>query len=248
MSVSIAEFNLLAGQRAKASAAYASALTYLTAGATLLPEDSWERRHELTFALELNLAECEFLTGELAAAEDRLLLLSRRARGLANMASITCLQVELFTTLDRSDRAVEVGIEYLRRIGVQWSPHPSNEDVTQEYERIWKQLGSRSIEELIDLPRITDPDLCATLDVLTIVISPAMFTDEILRNLIGGRITNLSLEHGNSDGSCFAYVWLRMILGHHFGDYRAGFRFGRLGYELVEKRGLHRHQARAYVA
>jgi len=31
-------------------------------------------------------------------------------------------------------------------------------------------------------------------------------------------------------------------------NYRAGFRFGRLGYELVEKRGLHRYQARAYVA
>ena len=36
----LAEFNLLAGQRAMATTAYASALTYLTAGAALLPEDS----------------------------------------------------------------------------------------------------------------------------------------------------------------------------------------------------------------
>ena len=211
-------------------------------------EDSWERRHELTFALELNRAECEFLTGELAAAEDRLSLLSRRPSSLDGLASVTCLRVELFTTLDRSDRAVEVGLEYLRRVGIEWSPHPSNDEVSLEYERIWRQLGSRSIEELVDLPKITDPDWRATLDVLTIVISPAMFTDEILRNLIVGRITNLSLEHGNSDGSCFAYVWLGMILGPRLGDYQAGFRFGRLGYELVEKRGLHRYQARVYVA
>jgi predicted ATPase len=34
----LAEFNLIAGRRAKASTAYAPALTYLTAGATLLPE------------------------------------------------------------------------------------------------------------------------------------------------------------------------------------------------------------------
>src|SRR5882757_8351035 len=72
----LAEFNLLAGQRAKASAAYASALTYLAAGAALLPEDSWERRHELTFALELQRGECEFLTGALAEAEERLAALS----------------------------------------------------------------------------------------------------------------------------------------------------------------------------
>ena len=244
----LAQFNLVAGKRAKASTAYASAQTYLTSGAALLGNDSWERRYELTFALQLNQAECEFLTGELAAAEERLLRLARRAKSLAHLAAVTCLRVELFTTLDRSDRAVEVGFEYFRRIGVQWSLHPSHEDVTQEYQRIWQQLGSRSIEELIDLPRMTDPDWCATLDVLTIVISPAMFTDEILRNLIVGRITNLSLEHGNSDGSCFAYVWLGMILGSHFADYKAGFRFGRLALDLVEKRGLHRYQARAYVA
>ena len=42
------------------------------AGAALLAEDSWERRHELIFALELNRAECEFLTGALAEAEERL--------------------------------------------------------------------------------------------------------------------------------------------------------------------------------
>ena len=62
----LAEFNLQAGRRAKSSAAYASALAYLTAGAALLPQDSWERRHELTYALELDRAECEFLTGALA--------------------------------------------------------------------------------------------------------------------------------------------------------------------------------------
>jgi PAS domain S-box-containing protein len=244
----VAELNLIAGKRAKTSTAYASAINYLAAGRALLADDSWERRYELTFSLEYHRAECEFLTGDLAAAEDRLSLLSRRASGLADLAAVACLRVELFTTTDRSVRAVEVGLEYLRRIGVQWSPHPANDDVTQEYERIWRQLGSRSIEELVDLPLMTNPDWRATIDVLTIVISPAMFTDAILRNLIVGRITNLSLEHGNSDGSCFAYVWLGMILGHHFGDYRTGFRFGKLGYDLVEKRGLHRYQARAYVA
>jgi predicted ATPase len=47
----LAEFNLLAGQRAMASTAYASALAYFNAGAALLAEDSWKRRHELIFAL-----------------------------------------------------------------------------------------------------------------------------------------------------------------------------------------------------
>jgi len=59
----LAELNLIAASAPRAATAYASALTYLTAGAALLLERFMERRHELTFALELNRAECEFLTG-----------------------------------------------------------------------------------------------------------------------------------------------------------------------------------------
>src|ERR1700757_4892856 len=33
----------------------------------------------------------------------------------------------------------------------------------------------------------------------------------------------------------------------YFGDYRAGFRFGSLGLDLVEKRGLDRFKARVYL-
>jgi predicted ATPase len=75
----LAELNLSAGKRAKASTAYVSALKYLTAGVELLADDCWERQYQLTFALELHRAECEFLTGELAAAEQRLTMLSARA-------------------------------------------------------------------------------------------------------------------------------------------------------------------------
>src|SRR5262249_17685698 len=41
----LADLNLIAGQRAKASAAYASALTYLVSGATLLPPTTSDHRH-----------------------------------------------------------------------------------------------------------------------------------------------------------------------------------------------------------
>jgi PAS domain S-box-containing protein len=244
----VAELNLVAGRRAKASTAYASALTYLMAGRALLTEESWDRCHELIFALEYHIAECELLTANLAAAEDRLAMLAPRAGNLLDIAAVACLRLTLYTTLDRSDRGVEVCLEFLRRGGVHWSPHPTKDEVRREYDRIWLQLGSRSIEELVDLPLMSDPECCATIDVLTEVVTPALFTDENLLSLVICRMANLSLEHGNSDGSCFAYVWLGMILGPHFGDYRAGFRFGRLGYDLVDKRGLHRFQARAYMS
>src|SRR6202043_3214097 len=120
-------------------------------------------------------------------------------------------------------------------------------EARREYERIWSQLGSRAIEELIELPLMSDRASLATLDVLTKVLPPALFTDANLLSLAICRAVNLSLERGNSDGSCVAYVWLGQVAGPHFGNYQAGFRFGRLGYELVEKRGLKRFQARTHM-
>ncbi|WP_438044555.1 sensor histidine kinase [Sorangium sp. So ce128] len=242
----VAELNLVAGKRAKGSTAYASALAYLAAGAALLTEDSWSLRYELTFALELHRAECEYLTGELSTAEERLAMLSRRARNVVDFAAVTCVRMALYTTLDQSDRSVEACLEYLRRVGVEWPPHPTDADVHQEYERMWRKVGSRPLEELLDLPTMTDPDCRATMDVLSSCDVPALFSDKNLLSLLVARMVNLSLEHGNSDASCLAYVRLGSLLGSHFGDYRAGFRFGKLGLDLMEKRAILRFKARVY--
>jgi predicted ATPase len=243
----VAELNLIAGRRAKTSTAYASALTYLTTGRALLEENSWERQHALTFALELQTAECQYLAGDLAAAEDRLSMLCERAVGLVEQAAVTCLRVDLYANFSRSDRAVAVCLDYLRHFGVDWSSHPTREEARREYERIWSQLGSRTIEEIVDLPLMNDPASLATLDVLTRVLPPALFTDANLVSLAACGAVNLSLERGNTDGSCFAYVWLGMMAGPLFGNYKAGSQFGRLGCELVEKRGLKRFEAGTYV-
>jgi PAS domain S-box-containing protein len=244
----VAALNLLAGKRAKTSAAYLSALNYLISGAALLADDAWEGNHGLAFALELNRAECEFLTGQLAAAEERLAALSMRAAGTVEQATVTCLRVDLYMTLDRSSSAIAVGLDYLRNMGINWSPHPTDAEARSEYERVWSQLGSRAIEDLVDIPLMSDPAWLATMDVLVKMWPPSIMTDVNLQTLVICRAVNLSLEHGNSDGSCAAYTWLGgVVAGGRFNDYKAGFRFGRVGYELTERGSLRRFQARVYV-
>jgi PAS domain S-box-containing protein len=244
----VAELNFIAGRRAKTSTAYASALKYLSAGRALLTEESWDRNDELIFEIELYMAECELMTADMVAAENRLSMLAQRAKSSHDVAIVTRLRVTLYTTLDRSDRSVEVCLEYLRRVGTNWSPHPTAEEVRREYDRIWELVGSRQIEELVDLPLMTNRDVLDTLEVLAEVVTPALFCDENLSSIVLCRMVNLSLEYGNTDGSCFAYVWFAIIAGPRFGKYKEGFRFGRLGYELVEKRGLKRLKARTYMS
>ena len=243
----VARLSLVAGKRAKAATAYASALQYFMAGRALLAENGWEECYRLTFELELGWAECEYLTGELALAGEHLSALSARAQTIVDSAATTCVRINLYTTLDLSESAVAVGHDYLRRVDSEWPLQPAADHVRQEYDRLWQLLGSGPIETLVDLPLMTDPDRRATMDVLTVLTSPALFTDLNLFRLVVGRMATLSLEHGNSDGSCLAYAWLGGVLGTYFGDYQAGFRFGKLGLDLVEKHRLDRFSARVYL-
>jgi predicted ATPase/signal transduction histidine kinase len=240
----VAKLNLIAGRRAKNSTAYTLALVYFVTGRQLLGTESWEREYPLTFALEFHRAECEFLTGNFADAEERLSMLSRHARDLPDSAAVARLQTELYGAMDRSDCAVAAAFGCLQRAGINWPLHPTNDELRQEYEQVLQQLGNRSIESLIDLPAMTDPACRATVDLLTAMEAHSFFVDQNLRRLVVARTVNLSLKYGNSDGSCLAYVQFGWLVAPPFGDYQTAFRFGQLGLDLVEKRGLERFRTR----
>ncbi len=242
----LAEINLLAGKRAKASAAFASALTYFTAGADLLDDASWERRHELAFSLELNRAECEFLTGQLSIADERLAALTNRVASSVEWARVACVRMDVCLLLNQSGRAVSVCLEYLRHVGIEWSPTPADGLVNSEYERIWTGLAGRPIEDLIDLPLMEDPAALATVEALVKLTSPALHANWNLASLTICKAINLSIEHGNCDASCVAYATVPRLTGRRFGDYDAGYRFGQLACKLVERFGLQRYDARTY--
>jgi len=87
----LAELNLIAGKRAKASTAYTSALTYLVGGAALLAEDSREHRHELALRAGAEPGGMRVPDRALAEAEQRLTALSARAATTSNApASPAC--------------------------------------------------------------------------------------------------------------------------------------------------------------
>jgi PAS domain S-box-containing protein len=243
----VAELNLMAARRAKASTAYTSALRYLATGREVLTEATWDRNYELIFSIQCLTAECELLTADMGAAENRLTMLAQRTKTQHDNAVVTRLRITLYTTLDQSDLCVDVFLEYLGRGGTHWERHPKRDEVLQEYERVIALVGDRQIEDLLDLPLMTNPDVLDALDVFTEIVHPAFFYDENLSSLVVCRMVSLSLEHGNCAASCFGYVWFAMFAGPRFNNYKDGYRLGQLGFDLVEKHGLLCYQARTYL-
>jgi PAS domain S-box-containing protein len=242
----VATIDLRAGQKAKASAAYASACAYLAAGMALLAERDWDSHYHLMFSLCLERAECEFLTGYFDTAEQLIGELLQHGASKIDQAAAYHLKVLLHTVKSENPQAVDSALACLRLFSIDIPAHPPQERVQVEYERVWRNLEGRLIENLIDLPLMSDPEMQAATDMLSALLPPAYFTDFNLFCLLAFRIVNLSVKYGTNGASANAYGYCGTILGSFFHRYREGFCFSKLACDLVEKHGFVAYRAKTH--
>jgi PAS domain S-box-containing protein len=244
----LAELNLIAGKRAKASTAYASARTYLSNGMAVLGRDGWTSRYELAFGLWLERAECEYLNGTFDEAEQLISEVLARGASKIDKAAAYRLKVDLHVMKSEYPKAVESALECLRLFGIEMRPHPAREEVQAEYENVWIELGERPIGSLIDLPLTSDPEVQAAMRVLSLLYAPSLFTDRNLFLLHLCKMVSLSLRSGSTDAASTGYVWLGIVLGPVFHRYSEGYEFAKLACDFVEKHDFTAYKAKAYFA
>jgi predicted ATPase/signal transduction histidine kinase/CheY-like chemotaxis protein len=244
----VAELNRRAGSKAKASTAHASACGYFAAGTALLGASGWTTRYDLAFDLALGLAECTYLSSRFDEAEDLVSELVRNASSTIDKAAAYRLKINLHVVKSEYPQAVDSALECLRLFGIDMPAHPSGDEVHAEYRRIWRNLGARQIETLIDLPRTNSPEVRAAMRVLTALTSPAFSTDQNLFYLQIFQMVNLSLTRGMTNASPHGYGWLGWILVYEFRRHDDGYRFGKLAVDLVDERGFDIDPARVQYA
>ena len=246
--VRVATIDLRAGGKAKASAAYASALAYFSAGVALLDENDWSSQYELTFNLWLERAECELLTGAFDTAGQLIGGLMQRAASKVDEAAVGHLKVKFHVMRSEIQPAVEAALTCLGRLGIEIPAHPTEDQVQAEYEMLGQALGARSIESLIDLPLMADPELQAAMRVLSDLTAPAYFTDARLYCLHLCRMVRISVQHGTSGDSASSYGSWAAVLSWFFHRYGDGYRFNKLACDLVEKHGFIASRTKCYLS
>ncbi|MEA2262531.1 MAG: hypothetical protein QOJ51_5356, partial [Acidobacteriaceae bacterium] len=239
---------LRAGRKAKASAAYVSACLYFETGMALLGERDWGSQYELTFGLWLGRAECQLLTSNFEKAEQLVADLLPRVASKIDCAAVYYLKVQLHVVKSEVQQGVDSALTCLRQFGIDITAHPTWNEVEAEYQTVRQVLNGRSIESLIDLPLMTNPELQAAMQVLSVLTPPAYFTDLHLWCLLVCRMVRISAQHGISGASAHGYALLGLILGPFFHRYRDANRFAKLACGLVEKRGFIAYQAKVYHA
>ncbi|WNG54847.1 AAA family ATPase [Archangium gephyra] len=234
----VARLNAEAGGRAKASTAFRSAVVYLATAFRLLPGDPWETAPALAFQLRRDQANCELMSGNAAEARRLLEDLLPRARTRADMAVVYRLKSGIHLAAGEVQASATCLVECLARMGMPMSPHPSWEEVVAANEEVQALLGDRPIPSLIDLPRMTDPDMAAVISVLSALSAPSSFLDRNLFVLHLCRMVSLILRHGMTDAAAYGLGWYGAVLGSAFHRYQEGHAFGLLACALVERYDL----------
>ena len=237
--LALAQLNLTAGQRAKSSTAYQAALMYFKAGIALLTEAQWDVDYALLFALHLEAAECEYLSGHFIEAERAFDRLLHRARTRLDKAKIYSLKVLQYEHMSRYSDAMRTGREGIALFGLAFPDPPEERQAALDSEltAIQTLQGARPIEALIELPTMQDTEMRVAMTLLSNLHTSCFLSgDKPLTLLNIATMVRLSLTHGNVEESAYAYVlYAAMLLGPLKEDYRSAYEFGLLALRLNER-------------
>ena len=233
----LAELNLRAARKAKLSSAYASALALVQAGDALLPRNRWSQVYELALCYQVERGELEYLTAHWDDAIHSLDVALAHVRSMPERCRIQAYRAMLFRMKNDLRGALDVGLEALRELGIDLPSEPTPEDVATGVGRAATLVDGLDIEGLYDLPDIRDPLQVHAMALLRECFAPAYFLGSPLVVLIGLRMTELTIEHGNSEHAGVGFVFFSSItLANSLQDYDTAYRFGQLALRLTEER------------
>jgi predicted ATPase/signal transduction histidine kinase len=231
----LAKISLFAGQRAKLSTAYESGRKYFAFSLSFLPSNKWESAYELTFIVYLESIETEFLAGNFDRAEDLVKIGFSNAKSSLDRAKIIAIQLTHYQNKALYQKAIQVGIEGLRLLGLELSIMPNEAELEAMALAVKKTLNQRAVAGLIDAPLIVDEERQMLIKLLMNMVPPTYLTNQELLVLVVLHMTNLCLQYGNTNVAGFVYVWYGTILCQRFQDYELGYEFGLLGLKVNEK-------------
>ncbi|MEG4114643.1 MULTISPECIES: PAS domain S-box protein [unclassified Microcoleus] len=231
----IARFNLMAGQKAKASTAYEAAFKYFTTGFHLLNSESWQSEYDLTLALYSEAAEAAYLQGHFDEMEQLVEVVLDRGKTVVDKVQAYDSRIQGYLSQGNLKEVLKTGLEALKLLGIDLIENPSQADIQRELESTAALLAEREIEDLINLPEMTAPEPLAAMSILANMGSAVFITLPALWILIVCKRVNLSVNYGSNTWSPHSYVAYGSVLCGVVQDIELGYKFGQLALSLAER-------------
>jgi predicted ATPase/signal transduction histidine kinase/ActR/RegA family two-component response regulator len=230
----LARLNLAAGEKAMNATACSVAYSYLQIGIELLTTNHWQTNYKLAFDLHAVAVEAAYLNGDVEIMEQLSKVVLEQAQTALDKVVIYKLQIAAQTAQGRMIEAIAVGRIALRELGIEFPVVSSQEQISGVFQDLAGQIQGRSVEQLLDLPLMTNPHSQAVMEIFVSLCAPTFVSTPALVPVLSSMMVGFSWQFGNSLASPVGYSYHALVLSAFLEDVEKGYRFGQLALNLLQ--------------
>jgi diguanylate cyclase (GGDEF)-like protein len=222
----ILQLNLLAGQRAKAAAAYESARLYLRNALDRVVDSDWQADYLFTFELHYELIQVESMLGNKVLTQDLIQLLILQELAPIDRAKLANFLVHFYSSQDDLQMAIDLGFAALTDLNV----------VLPEIDLATLAVPLISLEAVDRLPEMTDALQRQAVLLLMNLCTPTFATgqhDLYIQVALG--ILSHCQRYGFAPAAAHAYISLGMFIGGQQGQFELGYQAGNVALKLLDR-------------
>ncbi|MBD2386442.1 AAA family ATPase [Cylindrospermum sp. FACHB-282] len=236
----LARLNLQAGKRAKVSTAYDTALRYLNTGLELLTSNSWMLNYEFTLDLYVETLDSLYLNGNFEKVEHLSEIVLEQVNNILDKIKVYELKILSYFAQFKLHKAIDMAFVALAELDIKISELAINNSnlenkIKQENETFKVLLKEKNIEDLADLPTMTDPHKLGTILILQTVMSATWTTNFSLFVEINLIQLHFCIKYNNPPQAPGIYSCYGMLLCGLINDIDAGYQFGKIALKLLDK-------------
>jgi PAS domain S-box-containing protein len=231
----LTQLNLIAGHKAKSSTAYDTAEKYLNVGLELLDIECWQNHYRLTLQLHEESTEVMYLNGDFEQMDRLAQIVLQKANTLLDKIKVYQVKIQAFKAQNQIKQSLNFGLDILKLLGIDLPKDPEPTEIPVAFEQTQLALQGKHIQDLIDLPNMTDPQKLAATQILLNLCPAAYMVTPVLLPLITFKQIQLALEYGNAATHTHAFANYGLILCGVMGELESGYQFGELALNLLEK-------------
>jgi len=245
----LAAANLRAGKKAKNTASYETALSFLQVGLTLLPEKSWSTHYTLTLDLHTEASEAAYLNHDYDKMEQLFRRVCSEASSLLDKTRVYRIKIRAQKSSSRLTEAVETGEEILNMLGVRLPKSPSRILTSAQFIGTRIFMSRWKTYDLLNLPEMKSTYQREAMRFLVDIGTAAYYAKPKLLPFIAMKAIQLSLKYGNSTfAGQIAYPTYGILLcGIPGGNVSAGYNYGQLALKLQERLNTKTDPATIYL-
>lgn len=245
--IDLAQLNLQAAQKAMDAAGYHLGLEFLQEALKLLPANRWEITYDFALLITTEAAFAAYLCGEYRSMNNYIDEVVQHARQAVDKAKVLDTKLQAQVACNQGAAAVDTALAILHELGVRLPRNPSKASIIASLLKTELMLKRKGIDKLASLPRMTDPQALAVMQIMASAGAAVSRSAPTLFPLFVCKLVQMSLKKGNAMASIPAYSGYGILQTALFNKAKTGYSYGKLAEQLLHTLNAQAVAAKTYI-